>query len=379
MPTSKSSRSTQTLLLLEAYHSSQSIEVQADLKAQIIKLNINLIDQALGKVNTEEFLGHDDFRQAGLQGLVMAIEQFDPSLTKTFKSFALLQIQQQIQDYATTIVSQALGEIPTAEPSPKPIADDTPSGILKVETLKVFQIYRDHPTPTLRDRLVKLNMGLVKKEAHHWTNQCTETYDDLLQVGCLGLLRAIDRFDMDKGYAFSTFAVPYIRGEIQHYLRDKSPTLKIPRQWLEVYNQGCRVLRHLRTQLKRDPSDAEVAAAIGIKLSEWQEIKLACRNRSPLSLDAPVSDEDEGCVSLGELVQDHNYRSFQLAQEDSMRLHQALTHLEDRTREVVEFVFLREFTHREVAEILGISAVTVSRQLKKGITILKEIMTTPLD
>nr|WP_305808199.1 RNA polymerase sigma factor SigF [Synechococcus sp. PCC 7502] len=251
--------------------------------------------------------------------------------------------------------------------------------MLKAETLVVFELYRKEPTHALRDRIVKLNIGLVKKEAHHWSNQCTENYDDLLQVGSMGLLRAIDRFDMDKGYAFSTFAVPYIRGEIQHYLRDKSPTLKMPRQWLALYNQGCKTIRTLRPKLNRDATDQEIAEVLGIKVTEWQEIKLACKNRSPLSLDAPVNEEEEGFTSLGELVQDHQYRSFQLAQEDSIRLHQALAHLEDRTREVVEFVFLKEFTHREVAEILGISAVTVSRQVKKGITLLKQIMITPLD
>jgi RNA polymerase sigma-B factor len=391
MHSNTSNQSTQTTKLLRAYHSSQSPELQTQIKSQILELNSDLVQKVLQSSGNHDSNHNEDFLQAGLQGLAHAIEIFNPDDKQSFKVFATSYIDQFIQSYAGQIVEQALTEQSQTlhtQKKPKIIhktfsktsSEDSPSGILKAETLVVFELYRVDATQALRDRLVRLNIGLVKKEAHHWSNQCTESFDDLMQVGSMGLLRAIDRFDLDKGYAFSTFAVPYIRGEIQHYLRDKSPTLKMPRQWLIVYNQGCKVTRQLRPKLKRDPSDLEIAEVLGITVTNWQEIKLACKNRSPLSLDAPVNnDDDDGCTSLGELVQDHKYRSFQLAQEDSIRIYQALSHLEDRTREVVEFVFLKEFTHREVAEILGISAITVSRQLKKGLTILKEVMTTPID
>jgi RNA polymerase sigma-B factor len=388
-----SNQSTHTTKLLKAYRISLSTEMQDQLRAQILQINSELVLKVLSNLSNG-YSNQEDFIQVGLQGLTYAIEIFNPDICKQpFNVFATSYIHQYVQNYASEIVKEALDDYTDRHPSSPSLAsivkatkkdvkkvDDTPSGILKAETLQVFELYRFEPTSSLRDRIVMLNIGLVKKEAHHWSNQCTESYDDLMQVGSMGLLRAIERFDLDKGYAFSTFAVPYIRGEIQHYLRDKSPTLKVPRQWLASYNQGCKVISQLRPQLKREPLDAEIAEVLNIKVSEWQEIKLACRNRSPLSLDAPVNNEDDdGCTSLGELVQDTKYRSFQLAQEDSMRLHQALSHLEARTREVVEFVFLKEFTHREAAEILGISAVTVSRQLKKGLIILKQVMATPID
>jgi len=392
MSINTSNQSAQTIQLLRAYHSSDSPESQIEIKTKILELNSELVHRVLKSSTKQELNTSEDFIQAGLQGLAHAVEIFNPEFSpQPFKAFAVPYIHQFVQTYAEGIVAEALGEKVQAYPQPttisrgslkdlsRNVSDDTPSGILKAETLTVFEIYRFEPTIALRDRLVKLNIGLVKKEAHHWSNQCTESYDDLLQVGSMGLLRAIEKFDLDRGFAFSTFAVPYIRGEIQHYLRDKSPTMKMPRQWLTLYNQGSKLIRELRPKLRRDPTDLEIAEALNIKVTEWQEIKLACKNRSPLSLDAPVNEDDDGCTSLGELVQDTKYRSFQLAQEDNMRLHQALSHLEDRTREVVEFVFLKEFTHREVAEILGISAVTVSRQLKKGLTILKQVMTTPID
>jgi len=92
---------------------------------------------------------------------------------------------------------------------------------LKHQSLQLLREYQQISSAEIRNELVKLNFGLVRKEAHHWVNQCTESYEDLLQVGCIGLIRAIERFDTTKGSAFSSFAIPYIRGEIQHYLRDR--------------------------------------------------------------------------------------------------------------------------------------------------------------
>ncbi|HEY9817829.1 MAG TPA: RNA polymerase sigma factor SigF [Candidatus Obscuribacterales bacterium] len=249
---------------------------------------------------------------------------------------------------------------------------------LKSESLQLLRQYQDTPSADLRNKLVQLNLGLVRREAHHWINQCTESYEDLMQVGSMGLIRAIERFDMSKGHAFSSFAIPYIRGEIQHYLRDKGSPVRIPRRWQTIYRQAAHVTRELRTQLDRQPTDVEISTVLDISLAEWQDIKLAYRNRSPLSLDAPMCEEDSGATSLGELLPDNQYRSFQLAQEDQIRLQQALLQLENRTREVLEFVFLQDLTQKETAERLGISAVTVSRRVKKGLTVLRTIMSTPV-
>jgi RNA polymerase sigma-B factor len=250
----------------------------------------------------------------------------------------------------------------------------TVSNELKYEIWQLLREYQQSPSAVVRNKLVKLNIGLVRKEAHYWINQCHETYEDLLQVGCLGLIRAIEKFDISKGHAFSSFAIPYIRGEIQHYLRDKGVTVRIPRRWLALQQQAIGISRSLRDKYNRQPTDLELAAALEIPPEEWQEIKLAWVNRAPLSLDVPIQDGEEGATCLGELVPDHRYRSFQLAQEDQLRLQQALFQLEKRTREVLEFVFLHDLTQKQVAEELGISVVTVSRQVKKGLSSLKHLM-----
>jgi len=223
----------------------------------------------------------------------------------------------------------------------------------KTANEELFALYAENNDQRVRNRIVELNLGLVKKEASHWTNQCQENFDDLLQVGSLGLLRAIERFDIEKGFAFSSFALPYIRGEIQHYLRDKGYSVRIPRRCLELKNKANRVVRELREELKRQPNDHEIARKLGVSLGEWQEVKLAYRNREPLSLDAKTS-QDEDRSTLGEMLPDSQYHSFQLVEEDKIRIQGALSQLEDTTRKVLEFVFLQDLTQKETAERLGL-------------------------
>jgi RNA polymerase sigma-B factor len=310
----------------------------------------------------------------GKQGLKKALIQFNPDQNQNFSEFARTQIHHHLENF---LQRQNLDN--RNEPKDEQDVDAPTTGSRKQETLQILQAYRVNPSIRLRNQLVNLNIGLVRREAYHWKNQCQESFEDLMQVGSIGLINAIERFDISKGNAFSSFAVPYIKGEIQHYLRDKSPTVRMPRAWLTTYNQGCKIIRNKRTETGREPSSQEVADELGITINEWYDIRLACQNRSPISLDTPIDQSEDSSTSIGDLVTDQKYQSFQLAQEDNIRLQQALDLLEDRTREVVEFVFLKEFTHREVAETLGISAVTVSRQLKKGLIALKKILDTPLD
>lgn len=249
-----------------------------------------------------------------------------------------------------------------------------PNQSVKGETLELLSEYQRSKALTVRNRLVHLNIGLVRREAHHWLHQSTESYDDLMQVGSLGLIRAIERFDMSKGYAFSSFAIPYIRGEIQHYLRDRGGAMRIPRRWQALHHQSLKEMRRLQLELHRQPTDVEMATVLEISVEEWQQVKLANRNRALLSLDAPVQEDDDGSACLGELLPDPTYKSFQLAQEDRIRLQHALHQLETRTRDILEFVFLHDLTQKETADRLGISAVTVSRRVKQGLKHLRQLM-----
>ncbi|MEL6581428.1 MAG: RNA polymerase sigma factor SigF [Cyanobacteria bacterium J06607_15] len=246
---------------------------------------------------------------------------------------------------------------------------------IKIDSLSLFHEYQKEHSTSTRNKIMELNFGLVKKEAYHWVNQCSETFEDLIQVGSIGLIRAIERFDVEKGNAFSSFAIPYIRGEIQHYLRDKSPTLRIPRRWLELRQKSITFIHKFRDLHHRQPNNQEIASYLEVSIKEWQDIKLAYQNRKPLSLDISVNNDLDTQTSLGDMVADPKYRSFHLVYEDRVRLQQALGELEERTRDVLEFVFLHDLTQKETAQMLDISVITVSRQLKKGLNTLKKSMT----
>ncbi len=396
---STSSHDESNLTLLRAYQVSPSANLEDRLveiymgliRETIASLPLALINQisAPQRLNSEERRTANrhagerraidrELLQVGKQAFKKALIQFDSrtdyDFSEDFAKSARSLIYQQLESFLRRQILDSRNE-----PSEPEDVDPQITLSRKHETLEILQAYRANPSIKLRNQLVNLNIGLVRREAYHWKNQCQESFEDLMQVGSIGLINAIERFDVSKGNAFSSFAVPYIKGEIQHYLRDKSPTVKMPRAWLTVYNQGCKIIRTKRAENGREPSSQDIANELGISVNEWYDIKLACQNRSLISLDTPIDQSEDSSTSLGDLVTDHKYQSFQLAQEDSIRLQQALDLLEDRTREVVEFVFLKEFTHREVAETLGISAVTVSRQLKKGLIALKKILATPID
>jgi RNA polymerase sigma-B factor len=244
---------------------------------------------------------------------------------------------------------------------------------LKHYSLELLREYYHTRKPSLRNRLVEINLGLVRKEAHFWLNQCQENYDDLVQVGSIGLLNAIEKFQLDKGCAFSTFAIPYIRGEIQHYLRDKSSTLRMPRRWFAIVQQANTFCKNIQSKQQRPATDEEIADALDLPLSEWKDIKLAYYNRQPVSLDCPLGNDEEAC-SLADLLPDKQYQSFQLSQEDRQRLAQGMVKLENHTRQILEFVFLQDLTQKQVAEQMDISTITVSRHVKKGLKTLKSLM-----
>jgi RNA polymerase sigma-B factor len=232
--------------------------------------------------------------------------------------------------------------------------------------MDLLMAYQHNPSVEIRNQLVRLNAGLVRKIAHRLSHQCLEPFDDLQQIGYLGLIRAIERFQPEQGCAFSSFAVPYIRGEILHYLRDRGSTVKVPRRWQEMQRDGQRTKAELTRTLQRMPTDREIAEAMGISTQEWYQVKMSFKNRLPLSLDATVGQQVEVPMTLGELLPDTNYQSFQNLEEDRQQLQFALDKLEEKTRTAIEFVFLNNLSRKEVAKRIGVSPMTVSRRLQRG-------------
>jgi RNA polymerase sigma-B factor len=210
--------------------------------------------------------------------------------------------------------------------------------------------------------------------AHKFSHQCNEPYEDLEQIGYFGLIRAIERFDPSQGYAFSSFAVPYIRGEMLHCLRDRSTLLKIPRRWQELYNEGQKVRKELAEILGRPPKDSEIARQLKVSVQEWQETKLAAQNRMPLSLDATVVNYIDCQITLGEALPCPRSGAEQQQQEERQQLQGAISMLEEKPRMAVELVFLKELSRKDAAKKIGTSPMTVTRYLQKGIQDLMSML-----
>lgn len=238
---------------------------------------------------------------------------------------------------------------------------------LRTRGMELLIAYSRNPSLQLRNQLVHLNTGLVRKVAHQISRQCTEPYEDLEQIGFIGLIRAIERFSPHQGCAFSSFAIPYIRGEMLHFLRDKGNVMRIPRRWQELYARGKKQRKNLIHILGRLPKDNEIAAALNISLQEWQECKLAAQNRRLLSLDSKVNPTAERPITWEEVLADPKYYFQQHIEDDRLQLQGAMDQLESKTQAAIECVYLKDMPRKEAAKYIGVSPMTVTRHLQKGI------------
>ena len=238
---------------------------------------------------------------------------------------------------------------------------------LSYRCMEFLQDYYRHPSLKLRNKLVELNIGLVRKVAHQICQKCAEPYEDLEQIGYLGLIRAIERFDPLQGSAFSSFAIPYIRGEMLHYLRDRGSMMRIPRRWQELYTRGKKLRKDLIEELGRLPRDTELANSLGVPLEEWSECQLALQNRLPISLDAMINNSLDSSITFGDTIADPNYHQQRKLEDDKLQLQRAMGQLEEKTKAAIECVFLWDLPRKEAAKHIGISPMTVTRHLHKGI------------
>ncbi len=245
---------------------------------------------------------------------------------------------------------------------------------LPMRRMELLIAYSRNPCLKIRNQLVQLNTGLVRKVAHQVCRQCSEPYEDLEQIGFIGLIRAIERFSPHTGCAFSSFAVPYIRGEMLHFLRDKGNVMRIPRRWQELYARGKKQRKLLMDTLGRLPKDAEIAKALDVSPQEWQECKLAAQNRRLLSLDAKLNANADRPVTLKETLADPSYQLQQHMEDDRLQLQGAMNQLEAKTQAAIECVFLKDMPRKEAAKYIGVSPMTVTRHLQKGIEQLSSLM-----
>jgi RNA polymerase sigma-B factor len=242
------------------------------------------------------------------------------------------------------------------------------------ESMSLLTNYYEQPTVRVRNQLVLLNAGLVRQIAHRIGRQCAEPYQDLEQIGYLGLIRAIERFNPHQGCAFSSFAVPYIRGEVLHFLRDKSSVLKIPRRWQELQKEGEKVRQQLTAKLGRKVRDEEIAEVLNVSVDEWRETQAAEHNRQALSLDATVGQMLDCPVTLGDSLPDTREQQRQYVEEERQQLEGAISELETKTKQAIEFVYIKGLPRKEAAKRIGVSPMTVTRHLQRGVKQLSTLL-----
>lgn len=232
--------------------------------------------------------------------------------------------------------------------------------------LREFARTRD---PKIRDRLVELNSDLVHYIARRFANR-GEPLEDIEQVGFVGLIQAIERFDPSLENEFSTFATPTIMGEIRRYFRDRSWSVRVPRRLQENLVKVNAATQMLQAELNRAPTIAEIGARVGLEPDEvLAALEVSPAQRS-LSLEAPQTSGGDETSTLGDRLgrDDENLERV----EAKELLDRVMAHLSPRERTILALRFVEELPQTEVAKRLGISQMHVSRLQRAAVEHLRK-------
>jgi RNA polymerase sigma-B factor len=265
-----------------------------------------------------------------------------------------------------------------------PTKDESPSASSGVEITRrrsaaLFAELRDlsasQPTrDDAREGLVHLHLPLVEHCARRFRNR-GEPFEDLVQVGTIGLLKSIDRFDLDYGVEFSTYATPTIIGEIKRYFRDKGWAIRVPRRLQELRMQIGSASAELTQSLGRSPTPRELAQQIGCSVEEILEGIESSNAYSTLSLDASDDSDDGAATMLDALgVEDENLEHVEIRES----IKPLLDRLDAREKRILLLRFFKNMTQSQIAEEIGVSQMHVSRLLSRTLEQLRTSMEEPV-
>ncbi len=219
-----------------------------------------------------------------------------------------------------------------------------------------------------REKFIRGNLKLVLSVVQRFCNR-GEDPDDLFQVGCVGLIKAIDHFDLTQEVKFSTYAVPMIIGEIRRYLRDNN-SIRVSRSLRDTAYKALGAKERLMSALGREPTIEQIAAEVGLRR---EEVVLALEAIvDPVSLFESVYSDDSDAICVMDQVSDKRDNDSNWVEEISLR--QAIRHLTDRERRILSLRFYAGKTQMEVAKEVGISQAQVSRLEKNALTQIKKYM-----
>ena len=227
--------------------------------------------------------------------------------------------------------------------------------------------YHENGDLQAREQLIEQYMSLVRSLARRYSYR-GEQLEDLVQIGAIGLIKAIDRFDLDRGVELTTYATPNIIGEIKRHFRDKGWAVRVPRGLQELNVQLSKIVEQLTVQLGRSPTITELAKAAGVEEEEVLEALESGRAYSSLSLSSGSEDGEDldPLESLGEV--EHQYE----VSEDRAVLAPGFKVLDERERRILHLRFFEGLTQSQIAQQVGISQMHVARLIRRSLEKIRE-------
>ena len=243
------------------------------------------------------------------------------------------------------------------------------------EWLKVYKSTEDEKQKKhLQNVIVLAAMPMVKKIARGLARRNTDPVEDIIQVGSVGLVKAIQLYNPKVSENFKTYATYLITGEIRHYLRDKVSMIKAPREIYELAYRVNKLMQKLKDDQGNEPSEVVLAEELGTSVGKIKEVIDVERRKQTISLDQIITTGSDESLSLFDKVADDNHYNLESFQEDKILLKDAISKLDVKLQEVVVLNYFEDMSQTQIATRLGISQMQVSRRLKKALNNLLTIL-----
>lgn len=235
------------------------------------------------------------------------------------------------------------------------------------EMLNLFDKYKNGDN-SAKERLINGNLKLVLSILKKYNNR-TDNLDDLFQIGCIGLIKAIDNFDLSHEVRFSTYAVPMVIGEIKRFLRDNS-SIRIARSIKDISYKALKVKEELTNKNNKEPSIKEIAEIL--ELSEYEVSNALDSMRETISMFDPIYSDSGDTIYLSDQLEDKKSNMYNI--DDKIALKDAINNLKDREKYIITERYMMGMTQIEIAQELGISQAQISRIEKNGLENIKKDM-----
>lgn len=243
------------------------------------------------------------------------------------------------------------------------------------EWLEEYQtLTSDKSKKHLQNLIAITCLPLVKRIARNLARRATDPIEDIIQVGSLGLIKAIQLYNPQVSKNFKTYATYLITGEIRHYLRDKASMIKAPRAIQELAYRVNKISLELAEELGEKPTETQVASKMDVPVAKVYEAIEVDRRKQTISLDQLTFQENDDFSNWSDKIPDINYQNYQSVQEDRIMLLESLKNLEPSLQEVIKMTYFDDLSQVEIAKKLNISQMQVSRKLKKATNLLHEMI-----